>query len=103
MAFRHGKPQRLRRDPSRWQSDEPRPSERWQNFTPRDRLHELRAQVHREFDPLWRSKTKRVFANRPAAYAWLAQVLGLDREAHVSEFDEATCERAVRAIRSVKP
>lgn len=103
MSYRHDKPQRLRRAPSRWQTKEDVEHERWKTFQPIGRLQQLRAKVHREFDPLWRSRTKRVFSNRPAAYAWLAQVLGLDREAHVSEFDEATCERALAAIRSVKP
>lgn len=100
MAYRHGKPQRLRRDPSRWQArgDDPR----WSELQPRSELFALRSQVHREFDPLWRSKTKRMFCNRPAAYAWLASSLGLDREAHISEFDEVMCHRALAAIRSLK-
>ena len=100
MAYRHGRPQRLRRDPSRWQArgDDPR----WSELSPRSELFALRSQVHREFDPLWRSKTKRFFVNRPAAYAWLASALGIDREAHISEFDAAMCHRALAAIRRLK-
>lgn len=100
MAYRHGKPQRLRRDPSRWQARDENP--RWSSFEPRSDLHRLRSQVHSEFDPLWRSKTKRFFANRPAAYAWLASVLDIEGEAHISEFDAAMCQRALVAIRSLK-
>ena len=100
MARRSNKPARLRRDPSRWAEGERECHPAWSGFASHTELQQLRAQVHREFDPLWRSR-RRVFNNRAAAYAWLASALGIVGDAHIGELDESMCRRALEAVRSI--
>jgi hypothetical protein len=60
---------------------------------------ELRAakmKAHAYFDPLWKSGAMK----RPAAYAWLAAQLGIERnDCHIGEFDIETCRRVVEICR----
>jgi len=56
------------------------------------RLRQLRSQVHRHFDPLWKNGG----LSRGAAYSWLAHKLGIEiRECHTALFDEARCREAL--------
>jgi ssDNA-binding Zn-finger/Zn-ribbon topoisomerase 1 len=56
-----------------------------------------RIRAHEAFDELWKSGLMK----RRAAYRWMAEVLGLSREAaHISRMDLATCERLVQAVRA---
>lgn len=57
-------------------------------------LRRLKSQVHQAFDPIWKTGQMR----RGQAYAWLAQQLGL-QEAHVGEFDEETCQKALSILK----
>jgi hypothetical protein len=60
---------------------------------------ELRAAkqaAHAAFDPLWSEGRHNRPYKRKAAYAWLAEQLGIDRKrCHIGEFDVETCERVV--------
>lgn len=50
---------------------------------------EARTFAHADFDPLWKGGH---FPSRNAAYAWLAEALGIPVErCHIAEFDEAQC------------
>ncbi len=50
-------------------------------------LRKAKIAAHNALDPLWKRK---------AAYAWLAEQLGIDRDdCHVGMFDVAQCERVV--------
>lgn len=101
MARRNPNPMRVRRDPSRWNGTTK--THPWVDYVPKTPLDRSRSQLHREFDALWRGK-RRMFASRPAAYAWLASVLGLtDAECHIARFDAATCRRALETVRSIAP
>ena len=54
---------------------------------------EARAEAHTAFDPLWQQSGG---MSRNAAYRWLAEELGMNREdCHMSLFDEETCRRVV--------
>lgn len=67
----------------------------------------MRAQAHEFFDPIWKAKKLLVeqkprserepgYNARNAAYAWLAQQLGISpSEAHISMMDAATCQRVI--------
>lgn len=51
--------------------------------------------VHSLFDPLWESRKM----SRKAAYAYLAEHLGIHRnECHIGMFDLETCKRAVNIL-----
>lgn len=65
-------------------------------------LRQLRKQVHEAFDPIWRNKPA-LMQNRSAAYAWLAEYLGVTpSRCHIGEFDEAQCRKALAAISALK-
>ncbi len=58
---------------------------------------EAKIQAHAAFDPLWRAGWMR----RAEAYAWLAEQLGVEREAcHVGMFSFDTCQRVVAVCRA---
>lgn len=52
-----------------------------------------RIRAHEAFDVLWRNG----YLARGAAYKWLQEALGLEREeeCHIGRFDLATCRRVV--------
>jgi hypothetical protein len=59
-------------------------------------LRALKRAAHDAFDPLWLTGA----LSRSAAYAWLAEALGIPRdECYIGMFDEATCERVVEVCR----
>lgn len=61
-------------------------------------LRKLRSRLHAAFDPHWLTAPKRHKA-RIAAYARLAADLGIEkREAHISHFNEARCEKALAVV-----
>ena len=56
-------------------------------------LRACRASAHAAFDPLWKTG---VIRGRSAAYAWLADHLGVPvARCHMAMFDEAQCSRVV--------
>ena len=56
-------------------------------------LRACRASAHAAFDPLWKTG---VIPGRSAAYAWLADQLGVAvPRCHIGLFDETQCERVV--------
>lgn len=59
-------------------------------------LREAKKAAHAAFDPLWTAGAKK--GKRSAAYAWLADALGIDgKECHIGMFDVADCRRVVAA------
>lgn len=63
-------------------------------------LRRLRNQAHSWFDPLWRTKMKRDNCSqseaRNAAYEWLSEKLGIERDlTHIAMFDETQCRRVI--------
>jgi ssDNA-binding Zn-finger/Zn-ribbon topoisomerase 1 len=64
--------------------------------TPANReTKDARIRAHRAFDRLWKGGGMK----RTEAYRWMQETLGLPaRKAHISMFDEATCERIIEAI-----
>ena len=62
-------------------------------------LRRLRNQVHALFDPFWKRARKQRGKERRAAYARLANDLGIpSSECHVAHFDADRCEKALIAI-----
>lgn len=56
-------------------------------------LRACRASAHAAFDPLWKTG---VIPGRSAAYAWLADQLGVAiQHCHIAMFDEAQCKQVV--------
>lgn len=66
---------------------------------------ELRAakqSVHAVFDPLWSTPARMRARRRKAAYAWLADHLGISRKrCHIGHFDIETCNRAAQICREL--
>ena len=59
------------------------------------KLANQRRLVHEAFDTIWRHTN----VKRTAAYQWLADSMGLDKEhCHIGMFDEAQCEEALGYI-----
>lgn len=57
-------------------------------------LRKAKQRVHEAFDPLWQDASQRTAA-RLAAYAWLAQEMGLTAaQCHIGCFDVEQCEQA---------
>ena len=55
-------------------------------------LRDAKIRAHAAFDPIWKHGLMR----RGAAYAWLADHLGIDRKGcHIGMFDEDLCQRVV--------
>jgi hypothetical protein len=76
-------------------------------------LRKAKIATHNAFDPLWqpldaqraaypeerRPNKKLQGVMRGRAYAWLAEQMGIDRDAcHIGNFDEAQCARAAELI-----
>lgn len=58
-------------------------------------LRRWKMAAHAAFDPLW----KRGLLRRNAAYAWLAEQMGLPVEkTHIGMFDVAQCQRVIEII-----
>lgn len=56
-------------------------------------LRDWKKKAHDAFDPIWRTGRMK----RNAAYAWLAQKLGIDaKEAHIGMFDSAQCIQVIQ-------
>lgn len=56
--------------------------------------------AHRSFDKLWKGKGG---MNRPAAYAWMATVLGIPAaDAHIGMLSVDQCERLASAVAAYK-
>jgi hypothetical protein len=61
-------------------------------------LRQLRSQVHKLFDPLWRNGH---FKKRGKAYLWLATEMGIaTKDCHVSYFNENQCHKAIAVLDS---
>lgn len=77
-------------------------------------LRQWKMKAHAAFDPIWQERARRRRAGRPnkagkpggeqckpvhsraAAYSWLAQQMGIEREeCHIGMFDVELCQRAV--------
>lgn len=59
-------------------------------------LRAAKTRAHAAFDPLWRERGMK----RRAAYAWLAEKLGVSKaECHIGMMDVETCERVIAACR----
>ena len=55
----------------------------------------MRIAAHAEFDKLWQSGNMK----RKQAYAWMQRALGMTSdEAHIGNFDSATCTRLIKAV-----
>lgn len=69
-------------------------------------VRRLRREVHHAFDPIWEADQGRGrsrFQSREKAYRWLADKLGIDREAcHIGMFDETACVVALAILRQRK-
>lgn len=53
---------------------------------------DFRSRAHDAFDPLWQSGEM----SRNAAYRWLAQELGIERDdCHMSLFNKTMCEKVI--------
>jgi hypothetical protein len=52
---------------------------------------QARIRAHAAFDPIWKSGEMR----RPEAYLWLTRAMGLKRQVHIAELDEADCGRVI--------
>lgn len=60
-------------------------------------LRRWKQNAHNVFDPLWRCGPFR--GRRNAAYAWLAQQMGLPVEkTHIGMFDVAQCKEAINIV-----
>ncbi len=67
-------------------------------------LRQAKQAAHRAFDRLWKAKIRRdgcqKFEARQAAYAWLAERLGIDpKDAHIGMFDVDQCRRVVEVCK----
>jgi hypothetical protein len=62
-------------------------------------LREWKIKAHAAFDPLWKAKMSQGHSKKSArnsGYAWLAEQMGIPREAcHVGMFDVEQCKRVV--------
>lgn len=59
-------------------------------------LRRAKMEAHAAFDPIWRTGEM----SRSAAYAWLANELGIPRvKTHIGYFDLKTCRRVVEVCR----
>lgn len=64
-----------------------------------DALRALRTRAHHLFDPLWKDGSQ----TRAEAYAWLAEMFGIDaRDAHIAMLDEAQCQRLIAELQAAK-
>jgi ssDNA-binding Zn-finger/Zn-ribbon topoisomerase 1 len=59
----------------------------------------MRHAAHEVFDSLWKEGP----LTRKGAYVWMRQALGMTvDEAHIGNFDIATCKRLIKAVWEVK-
>jgi hypothetical protein len=62
-------------------------------------LREWKIKAHAAFDPLWKAKMRQGHSKKSArnsGYAWLAEQMGIPREAcHVGMFDVEQCKQVV--------
>lgn len=62
-------------------------------------LRSWRRKAHDAFDPLWLYRSGQFYRQRNAAYAWLAESMGLAVEnAHIGMFDIEQCQQAIEII-----
>lgn len=62
-----------------------------------------RQRVHEAFDLLWKYGDDGRKTRRRRAYAWLALLLGLEGEAHISNMDLATCTLVLSRLKGLPP
>ena len=64
-------------------------------------IREARLRAHAAFDPLWQDGGA---MTRSQAYTWLASAIGIAnvQDCHISWFDEAKCDRVVRAVKDAR-
>ena len=61
-----------------------------------ERLRTLKAEAHRQFDPIWKSG----LMNRKDAYKWLADMLHISLdECHIGLFDIKMCQKVIHLCR----
>lgn len=63
-------------------------------------LRKAKQQAHAVFDPMWQTKMQRESLRkkdaRGAAYKWLADQMGIERQqCHIGMFDEAQCQKVI--------
>lgn len=59
--------------------------------------------MHEAFDLLWKYGDDGRKTRRRRAYAWLALLLGLEGEAHISNMDLATCTLVLSRLKGLPP
>lgn len=58
-----------------------------------ERLRTLKAEAHRQFDPIWKSG----LMSRKEAYKWLADMLMIpNEECHIGMFDVKMCQKVIQ-------
>ena len=70
-------------------------------------VREARQRAHKTFDKLWKPRNRHhrkhngpLFGSRGAAYAWLANMMGVDRDhAHIKQFSADQCEKVIYEAR----
>lgn len=61
-------------------------------------LRLLKSAAHRAFDPRWRDGSM----TRSEAYAWLAEVMNMNKnDCHIGMFDEDACEAVINICKEV--
>ena len=66
-------------------------------------LRTWKMKAHDAFDPLWNSPSSPFHRHRNAAYAWLAQQMGLPVEkTHIGMFDIEQCQQVIKIITDAK-
>ena len=68
-------------------------------FAPKGRLAHAalrlaKVQAHQAFDVLWQERGM----SRSQAYAWLQEVLGMDKPPHIGFMDEEQCDRVILEV-----
>ena len=64
-------------------------------------LRRWKIAAHNAFDPLWKFGPFR--GRRNAAYAWLAEQMGLPKEkTHIGMFDVAECQQVIQICKNLK-
>lgn len=61
-----------------------------------EHLRNLKVEAHRQFDPIWKCS----LMSRNEAYAWLADMLGLDpKDCHIGMFSPEVCKKVINICR----
>ena len=62
-------------------------------------LRSWKVKAHAAFDPLWMYRSSPFYHRRNAAYAWLAEKMGLSTaKTHIGMFDIEQCQQVIKII-----